>query len=1041
MRRDIVHGQNVEDVLDAAILTSEASAAHRLAPRTDKIEDSSEPHASIVNPRQVFAHALCALAFGTLFLLLNRREVIVIARLGSVVWYPATGLAVAFMLMISPGYGVLTAICITVAGILIYDQPLLSWSGTVTAATVAGAFAVATYLLHGPLYIDLGLRQRRDVIRYVSVTTIASLASTLVGTACLAGDHAISWSEYGAGAIHWFLADEISLLGVAPFLIIHVLPWVRRQVSGDRSGAQTEKGSSRQEGLRNLKAWLEAGGQALTGVLVLWVMFGELFGNYQASFLCLIPIVWIAMRQGIRRVVSGLLALNSGIVIALHYSSVTTDMRIEMSLLMMVVSGTGLLVGAAVSERQRITTELAALTLELRQTNTDMQNEVAQRLRSEQLALDLLQREKLSAQQAREERALSDAVIQALPALVTLLDSEGRALRWNTSFETMLGYSTEDITRLRVLDIVAEEDKKWVADNLQQILERGAAECEASLIRKDGTRVSCFLSGVRIVLNGQPCLLSACLDITTLKRAEAELRSQTAFLEAQANSTIDGILVVNQSGQVMLRNRRILEIFKIPSEIFAKNDDQPMLEYVVTLIKDPQAFLARVHYLYDHPNETSRDEIELKDGTILDRYSAPVTDKDGRCYGRIWTFRDVTERRHDEEELRQLSLAVEQSPASILITDTHGKITYVNRRFTQCTGYSPQEAIGSNPRLLKSGYVSEAVYRDLWQTILRGGEWRGELCNKKKNGELYWESATISPVTNAKGSISHFLAIKEDITERRAIEAQLRQAQKLEAVGQLAAGIAHEINTPTQFVTDNLTFLRDASNTVHALLERYRNVIHGLPDAVLPESIRDDLKKADLDADLEFLTHEAPRAIDQALEGAGRVAKIVRAMKEFSHPDSTEKAPADLNRAIETTITVARNEWKYYADLETHLDPELPPVPCHLSEVNQVILNLVVNAAHTIKDKIGEGEKGKITITTSDKGDCAEIAIADTGMGIPESIHSRVFDPFFTTKEVGKGTGQGLSLAYSVIVKKHAGKIWFETEPGRGTTFFLQLPF
>lgn len=212
----MVHEQNAEDVLDAAILASKTSAAHSLAPRADEIEGSSGPHPSIVNQRQIFGHALCALAFGTLFLLLNRREVIVIAQLGSVVWYPATGLAVAFMLMISPGYGVLTAIFITLADTLIYDQPLLSWSGTVGAAAVAGAFAVATYLLRGPLYIDLGLRQQRDVIRYVSVTTIASLGSTLVGTACLAGDHAISWSEYGAAAIHWFLADEISLLGVAP---------------------------------------------------------------------------------------------------------------------------------------------------------------------------------------------------------------------------------------------------------------------------------------------------------------------------------------------------------------------------------------------------------------------------------------------------------------------------------------------------------------------------------------------------------------------------------------------------------------------------------------------------------------------------------------------------------------------------------------------------------------------------------------------------------------------------------------------------------
>jgi len=166
----------------------------------------------------------------------------------------------------------------------------------------------------------------------------------------------------------------------------------------------------------------------------------------------------------------------------------------------------------------------------------------------------------------------------------------------------------------------------------------------------------------------------------------------------------------------------------------------------------------------------------LQDGTILDRYSAPVTDKEGKYYGRIWNFRDVTARRRNEEELRQLFVAVEQCPASIVITDLQGTITYVNRKFTQITGYTPEEAIGSNPRLLKSGYIPDNVYRNLWQVITSGGEWRGELCNKKKNGELFWESATISPITNAKGSICHFVAIKEDITERRSFETQLRQA-------------------------------------------------------------------------------------------------------------------------------------------------------------------------------------------------------------------------------------------------------------------------
>ena len=192
--------------------------------------------------------------------------------------------------------------------------------------------------------------------------------------------------------------------------------------------------------------------------------------------------------------------------------------------------------------------------------------------------------------------------------------------------------------------------------------------------------------------------------------------------------------------------------------------------------------------------------------------------------------------------------------------------------------------------------------------------------------------------------------------------------------------------------------------------------------------------------DLEFIAEEVPRAIAEGLDGARRVANIVRAMKDFSHPDSDDKTETDLNKGIASTITVARNEWKYVADVTTIFDDTLPPVVCYPGEVNQVILNVIVNAAHSIKEKVKDGDKGTITVITRKRDQSVEIAISDTGMGIPESIQSRIYEPFFTTKDVGKGTGQGLSFAHSVVVKKHQGKIWFETEPGCGTTFFIQLP-
>jgi PAS domain S-box-containing protein len=403
---------------------------------------------------------------------------------------------------------------------------------------------------------------------------------------------------------------------------------------------------------------------------------------------------------------------------------------------------------------------------------------------------------------------------------------------------------------------------------------------------------------------------------------------------------------------------------------------------------------------------------------------------------------DITQRKQAENALRLLSSAVEQSPVSVVITDPQAHITYVNRKFTQWTGYSFEEVLGRNPRFLKSGHTSKEEYKKLWDAITQGAEWRGEFRNRKKNGELYWESAAITPIKDDRGRITHYLAIKEDTTERKIIDSQLQQAQKLEAIGQLTAGIAHEINTPMQYVGDNVTFLKESWTGVRQLLAAARQMQKDAADGALSaEGLRQFESRCQA-VDLEYLEGEVTAAIDQSLEGIQRVKAIVRAMKEFSHPGSEGKGPVDINKAIETTVTVSRNEWKYVADLETHLAADLPPVHCHAGQFNQVMLNLIVNAVDAIRQALGENSasKGKITITTSHQGEWAEISVRDTGTGIPEDVQPRIFEYFFTTKPVGKGTGQGLALAHNTIVKKHSGKIWFDTEPGRGTVFFIHLP-
>ncbi len=271
-------------------------------------------------------------------------------------------------------------------------------------------------------------------------------------------------------------------------------------------------------------------------------------------------------------------------------------------------------------------------------------------------------------------------------------------------------------------------------------------------------------------------------------------------------------------------------------------------------------------------------------------------------------------------------------------------------------------------------------------------------------------------------------------SESKRLELELHQAQKLEAVGRLAAGIAHEINTPIQFIGDNTHFLSDAFGAMASMLALLREVVAraapGEAEAVAEAAAR---------LELDYFVENVPATVRQTIEGVDRVASIVRAMKEFAHPDQKEMVATDLNRALQATLDVARNEYKYVAELAVELN-ELPPVTCHPGDLNQVFLNLLVNAAHAIGDRQkASGGRGRIGVTTLQDGGEVVVAISDTGGGIPEAIRDKIFEPFFTTKEVGRGTGQGLAIARSIL-EQHHGSLTFETVEGVGTIFFVRLP-
>lgn len=306
------------------------------------------------------------------------------------------------------------------------------------------------------------------------------------------------------------------------------------------------------------------------------------------------------------------------------------------------------------------------------------------------------------------------------------------------------------------------------------------------------------------------------------------------------------------------------------------------------------------------------------------------------------------------------------------------------------------------------------------------------------HSEVTWLGCGNSKITvlvsaasvDANENHGDIVVVATDIRERKRLEIELRHAQKLESVGQLSAGIAHEINTPMQFVGDNVDFIQEACEALLALVEESARIAG--PGAAAK------LEEAQDEADLDFIRTRLPKALSRTVDGIKRVTSIVAAMKAFSHPAKT-KAPSDLNTALETTLTVATNEYRYVADVECDFG-DLPLVHCNLGDLGQVFLNLIVNASHAIQERQQDGDRGVIRVATKLDGDMAEIQISDTGCGIPEAARERIFEPFFTTKKVGKGTGQGLALAFAIITERHGGTLTFETVLGSGTTFFIRVP-
>ncbi|WP_156900576.1 PAS domain-containing sensor histidine kinase [Maridesulfovibrio bastinii] len=519
-----------------------------------------------------------------------------------------------------------------------------------------------------------------------------------------------------------------------------------------------------------------------------------------------------------------------------------------------------------------------------------------------------------------------------------------------------------------------------------------------------------------------------------LERKEAESALRIFF-----NNTYDAIIIHDADGNLITTNERMLQMFEVDQdEVFSYS---LLADYTVS--------------------ETNRDEIRQIWQTVLEGRNISLEwhsrcPKTGRTFyteivlNRIElnkkplilaNVRDITERKKIQQQQNEhekfLNTIFEEIGAAIFVFNTdNGEIVHTNSKSEELLGI-PAEQIKENS--CQTDYIFAAETK------------RQLLCPEWDGHEIYEEGVLYIPDSKplptslhlfevSIGGVKHIVEVVFDISERKNLERKLSVAQKLESIGLLASGIAHEINTPIQYIGDNIQFLQNAFEDMTELFQMYSEHLVSLSD---PEKSKEYVKRIEEfseDIDIDFLNEEIPNACKTAKEGVHRVAEIVLAMKNFSHPGEEEMKAIDINSALENTLTVAKNEWKYAADLEVQLDKEIPLVQGLPGGINQVFLNILVNAAHAISDDKTKEGKGLIKISTGIENNHVVIKISDSGCGISKENMEKVFDPFFTTKEVGKGTGQGLSIVHDIIVDKHGGSIDIESEPGVGTTFTVKLP-
>lgn len=559
------------------------------------------------------------------------------------------------------------------------------------------------------------------------------------------------------------------------------------------------------------------------------------------------------------------------------------------------------------------------------------------------------------------------------------------------------------------------------------------------------------------------------LHSSIVTMVDALVASETSYRSIYENA-LEGLFISTEEGRFLKANPTLCELLGYDSEEELKDRVTDIGE---DLFRNPAVRRKLIEEVL-RQGAVTRREIALfhrsgaKIHCLISLYA--VVNESGTFRHFSGSLIDISERKNAEEQLARLNrdlerivtertaelnqqnrkLAsseeryrnlVERVQEGIITLDGHGVLTFANGRMAEMLGRRVEEVLGCSCLSL----IKETCRENFLSKLsLPAGEAAGRFEVFFEHAQGGYINTLVSPAVfyDQHGRHAGSFVVVTDISALKQLQHQLLQAQKLESIGQLAAGIAHEINTPTQYVGSNVGFLEDAFADTRQCLLAYHRLFEAVRDGRDHQLAHTELEETLADVDLDNLLEEIPPAFTASLEGLERITKIVSSVKRFAHPGKDAAVPTDLNEAIRNTITISTSEWKYLAEMEVNLDETLPPVVCNISSINQVVLNLIVNAAHAISEARRDFPQrmGKINISTKNLGSLVEIGIGDNGNGIPENIRARIFDPFFTTKEVGKGSGQGLAIARTMVCEEHRGTLDFHSTVGEGTTFTMHLP-